>query len=143
MIDLLVLRKPVVKLPRRAALGVEELPDGQPNPCEPLVKLPRRAALGVEEQLDGQPDPRSGLGRLKDFSVITELKVSATQIEGPDYTEVVRDFEKLSAILSAAEHPDAPLPRAYVGIFNNRVKPRFNFAHLQLTPARQAWVLES
>ncbi|MFC5179402.1 hypothetical protein [Nocardioides taihuensis] len=107
MVDLLVLREPVVDLPRRAALAQVELPDGAPN-------------------------PKSGLGRLKDFSVITELKVSATQIEGLDYTEVVRDFEKLSAILNAAEqqYPGAPLPLAFVGIFNNRSKPRFNFEHL-------------
>ena len=64
MVDLLVLREPVVNLPRRAALATKDLPDGAPN-------------------------PRSGLARLKDFSVITELKVSASQIEGLDYTEVV------------------------------------------------------
>ena len=108
MVDLLVLREPLVDLPRRSALARKDLPDGQPN-------------------------PRSGLARLKDFSVITELKVSATQIEGLDYTEVVRDFEKLSAILNAAEdqYQGAPLPAAYVGVFNNRTKPRFNFEHLQ------------
>ena len=115
MVDLLVLREPVVHLPRRAALARKDLPDGQPN-------------------------PRSGLARLKDFSVITELKVSATQIEGLDYTEVVRDFEKLSAILDAAEsqYPGAPLPAAYVGVFNNRAKPRFNFGHLQRRLAQTA-----
>lgn len=108
MVDLLVLRQQIVNLPRRAALAVPDLPDGQPN-------------------------PKSGLARLQDFSVITELKVSATQIEGLDYTEVVRDFEKLSAILDAAEaqYPANPLPVAYVGVFNNRAKPRFNFEHLQ------------
>lgn len=108
MVDLLVLREPVVNLPRRAALAVNNLPDGQPN-------------------------PKSGLARLQDFSVITELKVSATQIEGLDYTEVVRDFEKLSAILDAAQaqYPGNPLPAAYVGVFNNRPKPRFNFEHLE------------
>lgn len=107
MVDLLILREPVVHLPRRAALAQRDLPDGEPN-------------------------PRSGLARLRDFSVITELKVSATQIEGLDYTEVVRDFEKLSAILDAAQgqYPDERLPAAYVGVFNNRVRPRFNFDHL-------------
>jgi len=55
--------------------------------------------------------------------------VSATQIEGLDYGEVLRDFRKLSAILDAAEaqYPDQPLPAAYVGVFGNRVRPRFNF----------------
>lgn len=107
MADLLILREPVVALPRRAALAVKELPDGKPN-------------------------PRSGLARLRDFTVITGLKVSATQTEGLDYGEVVRDFEKLSAILNAAEsqYPTHPLPLAYVGVFNNRRKPRFNFDHL-------------
>jgi len=104
MVDLLILREPVVNLPRRAALARKNLPDGTQN-------------------------PRSGLARLADFSVITELKVSATQIEGLDYGEVLRDFRKLSAILDAAEaqYPDQPLPAAYVGVFGNRVRPRFNF----------------
>jgi hypothetical protein len=104
MVDLLILREPVVDLPRRAALAQKNLPDGTPN-------------------------PRSGLALLRDFSVITELKVSATQIEGLDYGEVLRDFRKLSAILDAAEaqYPDRPLPAAYVGVFANRVRPRFNF----------------
>jgi hypothetical protein len=107
MVDLLILREPVVALPRRAALAVRELPNGQPN-------------------------PKSGLARLRDFTVITELKVSATQSEGLDYGEVVRDFEKLSAILDAAEaqYPNHSLPLAHVGVFNNRRKPRFNFDHL-------------
>ncbi|MBD3926579.1 hypothetical protein IEZ26_18295 [Nocardioides cavernae] len=45
---------------------------------------------------------------------------------------MVRDFEKLSAILNAAEaqYPTHPLPLAYVGILNNRKRPRFNFDHL-------------
>ena len=104
MVDLLILREPVVNLPRRAALAQSTLPDGTPN-------------------------PRSGLARLADFYVITELKVSATQMEGLDYGEVLRDFRKLSAILDAAEaqYPDRALPAAYVGVFANRVRPRFNF----------------
>ena len=77
--------------------------------------------------------PRSGLGRLADFSVITELKVSATQKEGLDYGEVIRDFRKLSVILDAAEeaHAGSPLPAAYVGVFANAAKPRFNFGLLR------------
>jgi hypothetical protein len=104
MVDLLILREPVVNLPRRAALAQKNLPDGTPN-------------------------PRSGLARLADFSVITELKVSATQMEGLDYGEVLRDFRKLSAILDAAQaqYPDRPLPAAYVGVFANAARPRFNF----------------
>ena len=107
MVDLLILREPVVNLPRRAALAQKNLPDGTPN-------------------------PKSGLARLADFSVITEFKVSASQIEGLDYGEVLRDFLKLSAILDAAErqYPDRPLPAAYVGVFANQVRPRFNFALL-------------
>ena len=108
MVDMLVLRRPIVHLPRRAALGARDLPDRAPN-------------------------PRSGLARLADFSVITELKVSATQMDGLDYGEVVRDFRKLSAILDAAEaaHPDRALPAAYVGVFANAAGPRFNVDRLR------------
>jgi hypothetical protein len=104
MVDVLILREPIVNLPRRAALGQRMLPGGGPN-------------------------PRSGLARLRDFSVITELKVSATQMEGLDYGEVLQDFRKLSYILDAAEdqYPGEPLPVAYVGVFDNHPKRRFNF----------------
>ena len=107
MVDLLILRQPVVNLPRRAALAQTDLPDGTPN-------------------------PKSGLARLADFSVITELKVSATQMGGLDYGKVLRDFRKLAAILDAAEaqYPGSPLPAAYVGVFANRERPRFNFDRL-------------
>ena len=44
------------------------------------MKLPRRAVLAVTDLPDVQPNPKSGLARLQDFSVITELKLSATQI---------------------------------------------------------------
>jgi hypothetical protein len=86
---------------------------------EPTVNLPRRVAL----------DDRSGLARLHTFSVITELKVASTQIEGMDYGEVARDFKKLSAILDAAQdrYPDSPIPAAFVGVFANHQRARFNF----------------
>ena len=108
MVDVLILREPIVNLPRRAALGQKLLPGGTPN-------------------------PRSGLARLKDFSVITELKVSATQMGGLDYGEVLQDFRKLSYILDAAEDqfPGQPLPAAFVGVFDNHPKRRFNFDLLQ------------
>lgn len=104
MVDVLILRKPIVNLPRRAALGQKSLPGGEPN-------------------------PRSGLARLKDVSVITELKVSATQMEGLDYGEVLQDFRKLSYILRAAknQYPKNPLPAAFVGVLDNHPKRRFNF----------------
>ena len=93
--------------------------------CEPASPC----STGSSPLPDGTVNPRSGLGRLGDFSVITELKVSATQIEGLDYGEVVRDFRKLSVILAAAErdYPDHRLPAAYVGVFANARRPRFNF----------------
>lgn len=114
MVDILVLREPVVLLPRRAALATPTLPDGQPN-------------------------PRSGLKRLGDFSVITELKVHATQGEGLDQAQVIRDFQKLSVILNAAErdYPENPLPAAFVGVLANHPKRSFNFDLLKEKLAKQ------
>lgn len=98
---------------------------------EPLVNLPRRAALTDPTLPNGSPNPRSGLARLKDFSVISELKVSSTQGEGHEYSEVIRDFVKLSAVLQAAQdnYPEAPLPVAFVAILGNH-KRRFDVKHL-------------
>lgn len=103
-VDMLTLRRPIVRVPRGAFLGAHDLPDGPGN-------------------------PRSGLARLADFSVISELRVTGTQMSRLGYAEVVGDFQKLSVILDAAEvaYPDQPLPAAYVGIFVNVTKPVFSF----------------
>lgn len=100
---------------------------------EPLVHLPRRAALARGTLPDGTPDPKSGLQRLADFAVVTELKVASSQIEGLDTTEVVRDFQKLSALLNAAErhYPSNPLPAAFVGVLDNHPTRRLNVPRLQ------------
>jgi len=95
----------------------------------PIVHLPRRSWLGPRSSELDEMSPRSGLGRLKDLSVITELKVSSAQGEGLDYGEVLQDFIKLSAILDRAEsvYPENPLPEACVGVFDNHPARRFNF----------------
>ncbi len=107
MLDVVVLRKPIVYLPRRSALTDPSLPDGSPN-------------------------PRSGLARLQDFSVVCELKVSSTRFEGHDYSEMVKDFLKLTAILNAAEkiYPKHQLPAACIGILGNHRTRRFDLRHL-------------
>jgi hypothetical protein len=99
---------------------------------EPLVNLPRRAALARGTLPDGTPDPKSGLQRLADFSVVTELKVASSQMEGLDTTEVVRDFQKLSALLNAAQrsYPSHPLPAAFVGVLDNHPTRRLNVSRL-------------
>jgi len=99
---------------------------------DPSCRLPRRAALADPTLPDSSPNPTSGLGRLADFSVISELKVTATQIEGQDYGEVTRDFIKLSHILNVAEqtHPQRPLPAAFVGVLCNQ-RRKVNFDLLQ------------
>lgn len=106
MLDVMVLREPVVNLPRRAWLG----PPG----------------------LTATPNPRSGLGRLDQFEIISELKVGATQGGGLDATEVLRDVHKLDAILRAAarDHPEMPLPRAYACVLDNNVNHKMNRANV-------------
>ena len=103
-VDMLTLRRPLVPVPYRASPAARDLPDGPGN-------------------------PRSGLARLADFSVITGLRVTGAQTAGLGYGEVVGDFQKLSAILDAAEaaFPDEPLPAAYVGVFANVTRPVFSF----------------
>lgn len=107
MLDVVALRQPIVDLPRRSALTDPTLPEGAPN-------------------------PRSGLARLQDFSIVCELKVSSTQVEGHDCSEVVYDFVKLSAILTAAEsdYPGNPMPAAFVAILGNHRTRPFNVPHL-------------
>lgn len=100
----------------------------------PLVYLPRRAWLAARSAEFDERSPRSGLARLSQISVITELKVSSTQGEGLDYAEVAQDFIKLSAILDRAEFlfPNEVRPAACVCVFDNHPTRRFNFDLLQI-----------
>lgn len=72
-------------------------------------------------RLDVSPDG-TGLLRLRQMAVISELKVTATQGEGQDHTEVARDAYKLSMLLDELETRGAPsidLPLAYLCILDN------------------------
>ena len=98
---------------------------------EPIVDLPRRATLGPAHS-DVAPNRRSGLGRLKQFAIISELKVGSSQSLGLGYREVVRDFHKLDAILRAAQrdYPGNPAPFAVMCILDNNEDHRLNRTHL-------------
>ena len=112
MVDITVLRKPLVNLPRRAALRLGTIPDGT-------------------------PDPASGLQRLADFSVISELKVASSQIGGLNPTGVLRDVRKLAALLDAAEHhyPKGRLPHGFVCVLDNHRTRRVNVDRLRAAAA--------
>ena len=99
---------------------------------EPLVSLPRRAALRLGTIPDGTPDPESGLQRLADFSIISELKIASSQIGGLNPTGVLRDVRKLAALLDAAEHhyPGKRLPRAFACVLDNHPTRRVNVDRL-------------
>ena len=89
---------------------------------KPGVHLPHYANI-----LDRSPDG-SGLSRLSDMSVISELKVTATQGDGQDHTEVARDAYKLSMLLeelTAAGVAGADLPLAYLCILDNHPKKHY------------------
>ncbi|MCX6433953.1 MAG: hypothetical protein NTX29_14670 [Actinobacteria bacterium] len=98
---------------------------------DPMVDLPRRSTLGPRHS-DVTPNPRSGLCRLKRFTIISELKVGSSQGLGLGYRELVRDFHKLDAILRAVQrdHPEDPLPISVMCILDNNTSHRLNRAHL-------------
>jgi hypothetical protein len=80
----------------------------------PGIHLPHYAS-----QLDVAADG-TGLERLRNMAVISELKVTATQGAGQDHTEVARDAYKLSMLLEELEAAGAdPLPLAYLCILDN------------------------
>ena len=53
-------------------------------------------------------------------------------IKGLSLTEVVRDFQKLSALLNAAEayYPEHPVPTAFVAVLDNHPRRRLNVDRL-------------
>jgi hypothetical protein len=100
---------------------------------EPLVHLPRRAGLRVGPVPDGTPGPESGLQRLAEFSLVSELKVASSQIGGLKPASVLRDAQKLSALLNAAErdYPASPVPAAFVCVLNNHPTRRIDVEALR------------
>src|SRR5689334_1851888 len=61
---------------------------------------------------------QTGPDFIAETAVISELKVTATQGEGQDHTEVARDAYKLSMLLEELS-TQGPLPHAYLCILDN------------------------
>lgn len=93
----------------------------------PGIHLPHYA-----NRLDVAPDG-TGLFRLRQMAVISELKVTATQGEGQIHREVARDAYKLSMLLDELETRGAradELPLAYLCILDNHPFKRYGRASL-------------
>lgn len=94
----------------------------------PGVHLPHYA-----NRLDVAPDG-TGLLRLRQMAVISELKVTATQGEGQIHKEVARDAYKLSMLLDELETlgtPAGDLPLAYLCILDNHPFKTYNRTSLE------------
>lgn len=97
----------------------------------PGIHLPHYAS-----RLDRAEDG-TGLQRLRDMAVISELKVTATQGAGQDHTEVARDAYKLSMLLDELERSgDDQLPLAYLCILDNHPGKTYQRASLDAHFAR-------
>lgn len=89
----------------------------------PGIHLPHYAS-SIDRAVDG-----TGLLRLREMAVISELKVTATQGAGQSHTEVARDAYKLSMLLEELEAsgvPDAELPLAFLCILDNHPRKTYN-----------------
>lgn len=94
----------------------------------PGIHLPHYA-----NRLDVAPDG-SGLLRLREMAVISELKVTATQGEGQIHKEVARDAYKLSMLLDELERVGTPadaLPLAYLCILDNHPSKTYGRSYLE------------
>lgn len=91
---------------------------------EPGIHLPHYAS-----KIDRSPDG-TGLHRLSKMAVISELKVTATQGEGQDHTEVARDAYKLSMLLKEFGGVGTP-PLAYLCILDNHPTKSYRKEALQ------------
>jgi hypothetical protein len=124
---------------RHLIVGDQALFDGQNlrlDVCvlrRPIVYLPHRSALGPRSTPEGN-SARSGLGRLPDLAVISELKVASTVTHRLPYSAIVRDAKKLQAILNAGRQLEAnrnkPMPEAYLCVLDNHPTWRLNHSLL-------------
>lgn len=112
MLDVMVLRAPLVNLPRRAHLA-------RAAPEDPLVK--------------------SGLSRLQDFAIVCEMKVGSTQGNGVAIGSIVRDVRKLDALLraGAGHYPGIDPPVAVMVVLDNHPTKALNRQELVRQIARE------
>lgn len=93
------------------------------------VYLPHRSALG-DPATPGGYAAHSGLGRLKDLAIISELKVGSSVTNGLPYSQINRDAQKLQAILAAgrnhALNAGRVMPLAFVCVVDNHPTWRLN-----------------
>lgn len=87
----------------------------------PGINLPHYAHRG---------DSVGGLESISELAVISELKVSSTQGDGLDHTEVCKDFWKLSMLLDEADRVGIAVPLAFVCILDNHPRKRYRLNHL-------------
>lgn len=94
-----------------------------------FVYLPHRSALGTRSTAEGNA-ARSGLLRLADLDIVSELKVASTVTKRLPYSAVVRDARKLQAILDAGRllpgNQHSTMPLAYLCVLDNHPTWRFN-----------------
>ncbi|MCW4465473.1 hypothetical protein OK351_08155 [Glutamicibacter sp. MNS18] len=79
-------------------------------------------------------DDETGIGLLGHLSVISELKVAATQTGGLDFKAVCKDIDKLRFLLDAHRtiYPRASSPVAYLCILDNHPRrKKFRFEEIQ------------
>lgn len=91
------------------------------------VVVSRDPGIDLPHYIHREGVGEGGIGALNQLAVIAELKVSATQGEGLDHTEVCMDFWKLSMLLEEADHIGIEAPLAYVCILDNHRSKRYNF----------------
>ncbi|GAA5031813.1 hypothetical protein GCM10023258_30310 [Terrabacter aeriphilus] len=76
MVDMLILRQPIVHLPRRSALAARDLPDGAPNPRSGLARLLSR---GRRPGQSGAGGLRRGLRERREAPVQLRPVASSTR----------------------------------------------------------------
>ena len=91
------------------------------------VVIARSPGIDLPHYVHRESAGEGGIGALSQLAVIAELKVSATQGEGLEHTEVCMDFWKLSMLLEEADSNDIEAPLAYVCILDNHRSKTYNF----------------
>lgn len=94
------------------------------------VVITREPGIDMPHWVHRPGSEHGGTALLGDLAVMSELKVASTQGEGLSYTEVCKDFWKLSMLLGEADRHGLPAPLAYVCVLDN-AKRRLNRRHLE------------
>lgn len=129
-----VAREPMVKKQHFTSTPWKDKVDGDHVRLDAVVTREPGVHLPHYANRHDRSEDGTGLQRLRDMAVISELKVTATQGNGQAHRAVARDAYKLSMLLDELRRSgvtESELPLAYLCVLDNHPTKQYSARTLQ------------